>query len=124
MKLVPYLLTSALVLLVTTTEGGANSKDGPRRWTRTLKGNSEVVYKIEFLKEDQPQRRLAEFAVIGDGSTDVDVFVYDEAGKEVARDDKFSDLALVRWLPTHAQRYTIKVKNLGADDNVCTMGHN
>ena len=66
----------------------------------------------------------AEFAVIGDGGTDVDIFVFDADGKEVAKDDNFTDLALVRWVPTKTQEYTIKVRNLGNADNTCTMGHN
>jgi hypothetical protein len=104
--------------------GQADSKDGPRRWTKTVKKSSEIVYKIVYLAEKNPTRQYAEFAVIGDGGTDVDIEVYDATGKLVAKDDKFTDLALVRWVPTMTQEYTIKVKNLGSDDNVCTMGHN
>ncbi len=102
----------------------ADSKDGARRWTKTLKKSSEVVYKIVYLAEKSQTRQFAEFAVIGDGGTDVDIEVYDASGKLVAKDDKFTDLALVRWVPTMTQEYTIKVKNLGSEDNTCTMGHN
>jgi hypothetical protein len=102
----------------------AGSKDGPRRWTKTLKKNSEVVYKIVFVATKNEQARFAEFAVIGDGSTDVDIEVQDEKGKVVVEDTFFTDLALVRWTPAVTQTYTIRVKNLGADDNTCLMGHN
>lgn len=102
----------------------ANSKDGPRRWTRTLKKGSEVVYKVVFAAEKAQQRQYAEFAVIGDGGTDVDIEVYDAQGNIVAKDDKFTDLALVRWIPTMTQEYTIKVRNLGDQENNCHMGHN
>ncbi len=111
-------------MLLVVSHGQADSKDGPRRWTKTVKKSSEIVYKIVYLAEKTPTRQFAEFAVIGDGSTDVDIEVFDAAGKLVAKDDRFSDLALVRWVPTTTQEYTIKVKNLGSDDNVCTMGHN
>ena len=104
--------------------GAADSKDGPRRWTKTIKKSSEIVYKIVYVAEKNTTRQFAEFAVIGDGSTDVDIEVYDSSGSLVAKDDRFSDLALVRWVPTKTQEYTIKVKNLGSEDNVCTMGHN
>ena len=116
------ILGFATALLVAA-QGQADSKDGPRRWTKTIKKSSEIVYKIVYLAEKQT-RQFAEFAVIGDGSTDVDIEVYDAAGKLVAKDDHFTDLALVRWVPTKTQEYTIKVKNLGSEDNVCTMGHN
>jgi hypothetical protein len=111
-------------LLFANGSGLANSKDGPRRWTRTIKKKSEVVYKIVFVADKDPLRRAAEFAVIGDGSTDVDIFVYDPAGKQITSDENLTDLALVRWIPEKTQEYTIKVKNLGNEDNTCTMGHN
>ena len=110
--------------LVIARQGQAESKDGPRRWTKTVKKSSEIVYKIVYLAEKNPTRQFAEFAIIGDGGTDVDIEVYDASGKLVAKDDRFTDLALVRWVPTMTQEYTIKVKNLGSEDNVCTMGHN
>lgn len=105
-------------------QGQADSKDGARRWTKTIKKSSEIVYKIVYLAEKNTTRQHAEFAVIGDGGTDVDIEVFDASGNMVAKDDKFTDLALVRWVPTKTQEYTIKVKNLGSEDNVCTMGHN
>jgi hypothetical protein len=121
-RIVPLLVLS--VLLVFGPAGSANSKDGQRRWTKTLKKGSEVVYKIVFLAEQAKPRQMAEFAVIGDGSTDVDIEVRDSLGQVVAQDTFFSDLALCRWVPTMTQEYTIRVKNLGGEDNVCTMGHN
>lgn len=121
-RIVPLLVLSAAIALSPAIN--ANSKDGARRWTKTLKKGSEVVYKIVFLAEQAKPRRLAEFAVIGDGSTDVDIEVRDSLGQVVAQDTFFSDLALCRWAPTMTQEYTIRVKNLGGEDNVCTMGHN
>ncbi len=111
-------------LFLPSAAGLADSKDGPRRWTRTVKKQSEVVYKVVFVADKNPAKKNAEFAVIGDGGTDVDVFVFDADGKEVAKDDNFTDLALVRWTPTKTQEYTIKVRNLGNADNNCNMGHN
>jgi molecular chaperone DnaK (HSP70) len=111
-------------LLLQGSAGLADSNDGARRWTRTVKKQSEVVYKIVFNAEKNPNKQNAEFAVIGDGSTDVDIYVFDAEGKEVAKDTFFTDLALVRWIPAKTQEYTIKVRNLGNADNTCTMGHN
>jgi hypothetical protein len=112
------------VALAAAPHGHADSKDGARRWTRTLKKQSEVVYKVTFLADKSQTRQFAEFSVIGDGSTDVDIEVYDASGKLVVKDLYFTDLAFVRWVPTATQEYTIKVKNLGSEDNVCHMGHN
>jgi hypothetical protein len=124
MKNCGLLMLGVAMALACASWGQADSKDGARRWTKTLKKSSEVIYKIVYLAEKSPTRQFAEFAVIGDGGTDVDIEVYDAAGKLVAKDDKFTDLALVRWVPTMTQEYTIKVKNLGSEDNTCTMGHN
>jgi hypothetical protein len=112
------------VALLSAGAGEANSKDGPRRWKRTVKGNSEVVYKVIFKAEPSPARKFAEFLILGDGSTDVDIFVEDAAGKRVTSDEGYSDMGLVRWIPTKTQEYTIRVKNLGGEDNVVQMGHN
>lgn len=101
----------------------AESKDGARRWTRKVPKSSEVVYRITFLA-DKTARGIAEFAVMGDGSTDVDIEVYDAKGQLIAKDEYLTDLAVARWKPAVTQEYTIKVKNLGTEDNVCHMGHN
>ena len=121
-RLVPLMVLAALSLLSPVTEAG--SKDGQRRWTKTIKKGSELIYKVVFLAENAKARQTAEFAVIGDGSTDVDIEVRDSFGKIVAQDSFYTDLALCRWVPTMTQEYTIHVKNLGGEDNVCTMGHN
>lgn len=124
MKLWGMIVIGFAGVLLCAAHGQADSKDGARRWTKTIKKSSEIVYKIVYLAEKNTMRQYAEFAVIGDGGTDVDIEVYDASGAMVAKDDKFTDLALVRWVPTKTQEYTIKVKNLGSEDNVCTMGHN
>ncbi len=113
-----------MLLLALSESGNADSKDGARRWTKTLKKSSEVVYKITFVADKNPQHAFAEFSIIGDGGTDVDLEIYDSRGRLVFKDDKFSDLAFARWIPESTQEYTIKVINLGSEDNVCHMGHN
>lgn len=113
-----------LCLLALVAAADAGSQDGPRRWTKTLKKNSEVVYRLVFVASDNQMARIAEFAVIGDGSTDVDIEVYDARGSLIAKDVAFTDLALARWVPKETQEFTIKVKNLGSEDNACRMGHN
>ena len=53
-----------------------------------------------------------------------DLFVEDELGNVVASDTGLTDNCAVSFTPLSAGKYTIKVKNLGSEDNVCTMGHN
>jgi hypothetical protein len=120
--LLAAMVTGGLVLAGST--GWADSKDGPHRWTRTVKKHSEVIYKVTYVADKNPNKQYAEFAVIGDGGTDIDLYVFDADGKEVAADTKPSDLAFARWVPAKTQEYAIKVRNLGNADNTCTMGHN
>jgi hypothetical protein len=116
-RLLTLLLTVA-VLLISLSEAGAGSGE-PKRWKRKVPKNSDVVYKIKFLASQD-----AEFSVIGEGHTDVDIHVLDEAGKEVVKDIALTDLALVRWRPTKTQVFSIVVRNLNNEDNECHMGHN
>ena len=125
MKWVGGLVLVTVALATWNGAGRADSQEGPRRWTRVVKKQSEVVYKIVFVADNKdPNKKYAEFAVIGDGSTDIDIYVLDADGKEVASDTSPSDLAHVRWVPGKTQEFTIKVRNLGNQDNTCTMGHN
>ena len=124
-RFAPLLLVALFALVAIVPEiGMAGSKDGPRRWTKVVPKNSDLVYKIVYVQSNEPSKADAEFAVIGDGNTDVDIEVFDAAGKQVAKDQGFTDLALVRWRPASTQEYTIRVKNLGGEDNTCLMGHN
>ena len=118
------LLLLAVVIAVVPQVGLAGSKDGPRRWTKVVPKNSDLVYKIVYVQSNEPSKTDAEFAVIGDGNTDVDIEVFDAAGKLVTKDNGYTDLGLVRWRPASTQEYTIRVKNLGSEDNTCLMGHN
>jgi type 1 fimbria pilin len=118
------LIAMLVAFSLTTYPLDAGSKDGPRRWSKLIKKNSEIVYKITFVAGNNPTNKAAEFVVIGDGSTDVDIEVYDSTGKLISADTEYTDLAFVRWFPKKTEEFTIKVKNLGGDDNKCTMGHN
>ena len=119
MRVLAGLLIVLTVALVACEFGQAGALEGPRRWTRKLEKNADVTYKIKFQAKSP-----AEFCIMGDGSTDVDIFVYDEKGKLIAADTGFSDLGFVRWVPQVTQTYTIKVSNLEAAENVVGMGHN
>jgi hypothetical protein len=57
----------------------------------------------------------------GDGSTDLDLYVYDEYGTEVARDENATDKATVRFVPRRTGMYFIKVINRGKVWNVFNL---
>ena len=59
---------------------------------------------------------LAEFLAIGDGDTDVDLYVFDSKGQLVGKDEdpaeRGSDLCVVRWTPTQEEEFTIVIRNV------------
>ncbi len=55
----------------------------------------------------------AEVLVLGDGDTDLDLFIYDENGRLEGSDTDRTDKCIVRWVPARTGRFTIKVENLG-----------
>ncbi len=69
-------------------------------------------------------RELEVLFVSGDGDSDIDLYVYDENGNLVAKDDDYSDDCLVRFTPRWTGRFTIKVVNRGKYANRYTIGTN
>ena len=51
--------------------------------------------------------------IIGDGDTDLDLFVYDENGNLVDSDTDEKDTCLCTFKPKWTGKFTVKVKNLG-----------
>jgi hypothetical protein len=68
--------------------------------------------------------RLARVAIVGDGATDLDIFVYDMQGRRVAQGIGPTDIEVVTWLPSEPQTYRIVVRNLGATWNRFSMATN
>jgi hypothetical protein len=67
---------------------------------------------------------VAEFAIHGDGDTDLDVFVYDMEGRLVAQGVGVTDRELVRWNVPQTATYRIVVRNLGNVWNRFGVGTN
>ena len=117
-------LSLALSLLLLAQEAGAGAKDGKVRWMNNkdttgkykvlppIKVEANESYKIKLVFK---ANELAEFFVIGDGDTDLDMVVLDSKGKKVAEDvdpaERGSDLCVCRWNPTEEQEYTIIIIN-------------
>jgi hypothetical protein len=61
--------------------------------------------------------------VFGKSKSDVDVFVFDPDGNEIAADEHISKDAFVSFLPKASGAYRIEVRNLGPGENECTVKH-
>lgn len=56
---------------------------------------------------------LAEVAVLGDGDTDLDLYIYDSNGNLIASDTDYSDECYVSWVPKWTGKFYIKIVNRG-----------
>src|SRR5689334_711482 len=110
---------AALLAVTLLSDVRAGASRGQRRWSEKIQAHSSVTYNIEFAGGKD-----AEFAIIGNSDTDVDILVYDKSGNRIVQDVGLSDLGLVRWRPGSTQTYRIEVKNLGNTWNMVRMGHN
>ena len=70
-----------------------------------------------------PADKWAAVWVTGQKLTDVDVFVFDPEGNEIAKDEHLSKDAFASFMPKSAGVYRIEVRNLGEGDNACTVKH-
>ena len=59
--------------------------------------------------------------VIGDGDTDLDIYLYDENGNLIDKDIDDSDNCVVEVTPKWSGKFTLKVKNLGNVYNNYTL---
>ena len=84
-----------------------NTRGATVHYDRVL-SHSTDDYRIRF-----EGRRLAEIAVIGDGDTDLDLFVYDENGNLVCDDIGYTDQAYCSWTPSWTGTFRVEIENLG-----------
>jgi hypothetical protein len=83
---------------VTLRQGGVGS----------LKGRTKDKYEIGFSGGE-----MAEVSVIGDGESDLDLYVYDMDRVLVASSKDGSDRCYASWKPAKPGMYIIEVHNLG-----------
>lgn len=122
-------------------QGGA--KDGKIRWSHKKTGNCNCLPAIEVppavdgkpgvwtTKVAFKANQLAEFFVIGDGDTDLDLYVKDSGGNIVVKDADppageggGSDLCVCRWKPSMDEEFTIIIANQGPIANIALAGCN
>jgi hypothetical protein len=87
--------------------------------TDVVRAHSTNVYRMTFVGGEWEV-----LAVSGDGDTDLDLYVYDENGNLVAKDDDNSDDCMVRFIPRWTGPFTVKVVNRGHYANRYTLGTN
>jgi hypothetical protein len=76
--------------------------------TRRVYSNSSYTDYTTFNAQE-----LAEILVIGDGDTDLDLYVYDANGNSIASDTGYTDNCYVSFTPKWTGTFKIVVKNRG-----------
>lgn len=81
---------------------------GARSGSYRLPANSNHVFNLSFRAG-----QTAEVAIIGDGDTDLDLYVYDQNGNLIGSDADYTDNCYVSWTPRWTGNFKIKVINRG-----------
>jgi hypothetical protein len=97
--------------------------DSMSAWAQPVGGALHRTTSVDALGTDSFQAtfRGGELAIVmvrGDGDTDLDLYVYDEAGKLVASDTDLTDQCVVTWVPRWTGRFIIRVVNRGYVSNL------
>ena len=86
--------------------------DGPARFSHRIGDGTTDVYLVSF-RANEP----ALVAITGEGVSDLDLGVEDEAGNRICSSDGAGDDELCRWTPRWSGNFRIRVRNLGAVAN-------
>lgn len=110
---------AAALVLALSGAGGAGEKGGPKGGSHIVGGERTHWFEMTFEGSES-----ALIIVSGDGDTDLDLYVYDEFGNEVASDNDWTDQCLVSWTPIWTGKFTIKVVNRGGRANLYRLRTN
>jgi hypothetical protein len=111
----PDLLALADDVAKTSSRGATG---GPGRKTTVVRSNTTDVYRITFRGNER-----AAVVASGDGDSDLDLYVHDENGNLICKDDDNTDDVVCQWTPRWTGTFTIRVVNRGVA-NQYTIAHN
>lgn len=81
---------------------------GPKYASSYVYAGDTDVYNVSFRGGE-----IAIVTVIGDGDTDLDLYVYDNNGNLIASDTDYSDDCVCTWTPRWTGNFRIKIVNRG-----------
>lgn len=85
---------------------------GPKYKSDCVRGNATDIYRVNFRGGE-----LATVAVVGDGDTDLDLYIYDENGNLIDYDSDYTDRCVCSFYPRWTGYFSIKIVNRGAITN-------
>lgn len=89
--------------------GTLGSTTGPIVHNGRIDARSRLTYQVTFQAGE-----LARVAVVGDGDTDLDLYIFDQNGNLIVQDIDFSDRCLVEWTPRWTGTFYIRIVNRGS----------
>ena len=92
--------------------GPSGTADDTYRGMTSVRGNSSDIIPVTFRG-----REIAAVSIVGDGDTDLDLYVYDKTGNQVCASVSFGDEEKCTWKPRWTEEYAINVKNRGSISN-------
>ena len=92
-----------------TDEGKAEDFKGK---TYDVKEKGKVAIVLAF-----PSGKEALITIKSESKSDVNLYVLDDAGKEVAKDDSPGPDCEIKFKPKVSGKYTLEIRNLGPGDN-------
>jgi len=107
-----YSLVLILILSLSALALNAGVVDGYMWDDYVIEGSEELDYEWTFTGGE-----IATVYVEGDTSTDLDLFVYDQAGNLIVSDEGDGDACEVEWTPEETTTYIVRLKNLGDFEN-------
>jgi hypothetical protein len=114
------LLLGGLIALFAAGQALPGPVEGPFVLRKTVPPNNSV----NLVKDFKAGERTC-VVVIGNGMSYLGLYAYDADGNCIARDDRADyptrDDAAVEWYPPQAGRYTMEVRNLGAQKDAFSM---
>jgi YD repeat-containing protein len=112
------LLAAGLVWLAVSQAGPVGGGLRPERRVKLDPGAKIKVQPIRF----KGNERACVF-LIGDHDPDMDlaIYIYDEKGNLVAKDDAGGDFCAAIWYPPHTAAYTIELESRGNVYNLCYL---
>jgi hypothetical protein len=94
-------------------------EDGPARFATRIGDGMTQIFTLSF-RANEPVM----VAITGEGHSDLDLFVEDEAGNRICASDGGGDDEICRWTPRRTGNFRIRVRNLGAAHNEYRMWSN
>jgi len=91
--------------------GTRGNAEGPVRMFAMVPKTARDTFEFDFRGGE-----AAFVGVSGDGDSDLDLYVYDAAGKLVCAAEGETDEEICRWFPKAAGRYRVVIRNLGIEN--------